>query len=155
MRRAIVWWGVSALLAMSAGCAVDSVSTPAPTGPSEMSLSLMLTLERDVMPQDGVSTSRLTVFARDADALPKGSLPLRVDVLVQAPGGGWVPADFGTLSNKWPVTAADGYAYVTYQAPPKPAPSVNSVASVSDIMCFMCACSCAKGSPGASLSASR
>lgn len=126
MKRAIVWWGVSALLAFSAGCAVDSVSTPAPTGPSEMSLSLMLTLERDVMPQDGVSTSKLTMFARDAQALPKGSLPMRVDVLVQAPGGGWVAADFGTLSNKWPVTAADGFAHVTYQAPPKPAPSVNT-----------------------------
>lgn len=119
--------GVVTLVALLAGaCAVDEVSVPAPTGPSELGLSLTLSLDRDIMPQDGQSTTNLTVLARDANAQPKANVPLRVDILVQATGGGWVAADFGSLTNRWPVTGSDGTARVTYQAPPKPAPTVES-----------------------------
>jgi PKD repeat protein len=114
---------VLAAVAACAGCAVDKVDTPSPTGPSELALSLQLQLDRDTMPQDGQSTNVLTVLARDGQARPISGVPLRVDTLVQAPNGAWVVADFGAINNRWPQTGSDGAARVTYQAPAKPAPN--------------------------------
>jgi len=74
--------------------------------------------------QDGVSTSRLNITARDANGLLKGGVAMRLDILVQDVNGGLVPADYGTLSNRWPSTGSDGKAVVTYQAPPTPSGGV-------------------------------
>lgn len=120
MRRAIVWWGVSALLAWSAGCAVDSVSTPAPTGPSEMSTSLTLAVTPDVIRQDGSSTATVSVHARDAVGLPIPGLTVRLDILV-----GSTVVDFGTLFNRSVSTGSDGRATTTYQSPAPPPPSAQ------------------------------
>lgn len=115
MRRAIIWWGVSALLAWSAGCAVDSVSVPAPTGPSEMSTSLTMSVTPDIIRQDGSSTATVSVHARDAVGLPIPGLNVRLDTLV-----GSTVVDFGTLFNRSVSTGTDGRATTTYQSPGAP-----------------------------------
>ena len=109
----------------SVSCGVGGVSVPTPTGPSELGLSLEINATPDVISQDGVSTSRLNIMARDEKGLPKSGVAMRVDVLVPGTGGALVLADYGTLSNKWPTSGSDGRAEVTYQSPPQPPPTVN------------------------------
>jgi PKD repeat protein len=116
-RRAAV---VTLAVVASVSCSVDPASIPIPTGPSELSVSLAVTATPDMISQDGVSTSRLNITARDANGLPKAGVPMRLDILVQDVNGGLVPADYGTLSNRWPSTGGDGTVAVTYQAPPTP-----------------------------------
>jgi PKD repeat protein len=114
----------------SVSCGVGSVSIPTPTGPSELALSLEITASPDVISQDGVSTSRLTITARDEKGLPKSGVAMRIDVMVPTPDGP-VAADYGTLSTKWPTTGNDGKAVVIYQAPPQPAPTVTTDTTIS------------------------
>jgi len=125
MRRAVIWWGVSALLAVSVGCAVDSVSTPAPTGPSEFSTSLGISVTPDMIRQDGSSTATVALHARDATGLPVVGLSVRLDVLV-----GTTVVDFGTLANRTLSTGTDGRATTTYQSPSAPPPSVQDDTTV-------------------------
>lgn len=114
-----------AALVASASCSVEPVSVPSPTGPSELALSLELAAAPDVISQDGVSTSRLSIQARGPNSLPVGGVPLRVDVMVPSEEG-LVVADYGTLSDRWPTTGSDGKAAVVYRAPPAPAPTVTN-----------------------------
>lgn len=125
MRRAIVWWGVSALLAVSAGCAVDSVSIPAPTGPSEFSTSLTMAVTPDIIRQDGASTATVSLHARDAMGLPIPGVTVRLDILV-----GSTVVDFGTLFNRTVSTGSDGRASTTYQSPAAPPPSAQDDTTV-------------------------
>jgi PKD repeat protein len=122
--RAVVFVFATALTSVS--CGVGGVSIPTPTGPSELALSLEISAAPDVISQDGVSTSRLNIMARDEKGLPKSGVPMRVDVLVAGTGGALVVADYGTLSNKWPTSGSDGRAQVTYQSPPQPPPTVTT-----------------------------
>ncbi len=117
---------LAGVLAAGAACAVDSVDPPAPTGPAELGLSLSLVLSRDVMSQDGTSATELSITARDENGQPKAGVSLRVDIMVRDANGAWVEADFGILSNRWPTTASNGVAQVTYQSPPKPALGATS-----------------------------
>ena len=112
-----------------AACSVEGVTVPTPTGPSELGLSLQITATPDVISQDGVSTSRLTITAFGPNGLPLGGVPLRVDIMVPGENGP-VVADYGTLSDKWPTTGSDGRAVVIYQAPPQPPPTVTSDTTV-------------------------
>jgi PKD repeat protein len=125
MRRAIVWWGVSALLAWSAGCAVDSVSVPAPTGPSEFSTSLSMAVTPDILRQDGSSTATVSLHARDAMGLPIPGVSVRLDILI-----GSTVVDFGTLSHRTVATGSDGRATTTYQSPAAPPPSAQDDTTV-------------------------
>jgi PKD repeat protein len=125
MRRAIVWWAVSALLGLAAGCAVESVSTPAPTGPSEFSTSLGISVTPDMIRQDGSSTATIALHARGAEGLPVVGLTVRLDVLV-----GSTVVDFGTLSNRTVSTGTDGRATTVYQSPSAPPPSVQDDTTV-------------------------
>lgn len=125
MRRAIVWWGVSAVLAWSAGCAVDKVSMSAPTGPSEMSTSLTMAVTPDLIRQDGSSTASISLHARDAVGLPISGLTVRLDLLV-----GSTMVDFGTLSHRTLSTGSDGRATSTYQSPPAPPASAQNDTTV-------------------------
>jgi len=117
LRRAVV---VACAALATVSCGVEPASVPVPTGPSELALSLALSASPDMISHDGVSTSRLNITARDAVGLPKAGVALRLDILVQDVNGGLVPADYGTLSNKWPSTGSDGTVGVTYQSPPTP-----------------------------------
>jgi PKD repeat protein len=115
---------VLAVALTGAACSVGGVDVPTPTGPSELGLSLEMSASPDVISQDGVSTSRLTIIARGPNGLPQGGVPLRVDVMVPTDSG-LVVADYGKLSDRWPTTGNDGKAVVIYQAPPQPAPTVT------------------------------
>ncbi len=117
IHRAVV---VTLAVVASVSCSVEPASVPVPTGPSELALSLGVTASPDMISQDGVSTSRLIITARDANGLPKPGVAMRLDILVQDIGGALVPADYGTLSTRWPTTGGDGTVGVTYQAPPTP-----------------------------------
>jgi hypothetical protein len=97
-----------------------------PTGPSELSLSLSLSAQPDIISQDGVSASQLKITARGATSQPVSGVSLRVDILVDSIGGGLVAADFGSISNRWPTTGSDGTALVTYRSPAAPAPGVTA-----------------------------
>src|SRR5688572_11723040 len=110
--RALVLVGAAALT--SAACGVEGVNIPTPTGPSELGLSLEMSAAPDVISQDGVSTSRLTITARGPNGLPLGGVALRVDVMVPTDNG-LVVADYGTLTDRWPTTGSDGRAIVTYK----------------------------------------
>jgi PKD repeat protein len=112
-----------------AACGVAGVSAPTPTGPSELGLSLEISATPDVISQDGVSTSRLSILARGPNGLPMSGVALRVDVLVPTDNG-LVVADYGKLSDRWPTTGTDGRALVVYQAPPQPAPTVTTDTTV-------------------------
>lgn len=122
LTRAIVLVAAAALGAVS--CSVEGVKVPTPSGPSELGLSLELTATPDIISQDGVSTSTLNILARGPNGLPQGGVPMRVDIMVPADNG-LVVADYGTLSDRWPTTASNGRATVTYKAPPQPAPTVT------------------------------
>jgi PKD domain len=107
--------GLAALLAASAGCTVHSTEPPPLTGPSQLGLALRVSASPASIPQDGVSTSSITVLAIDENGRPKAGLPLRVDMLVDGQA-----VDFGTLSARSLTTGSSGTAFVTFTAPATP-----------------------------------
>ncbi len=102
------------------GCMVHKAETPDLAGPSEFALSFGLTATPDAISHDGGSQSTIAVKAYDANGKPKPSVRFRLDMFV-----GSTPADYGTLSVKEVVTAADGRATVVYTAPPPPPAGTN------------------------------
>lgn len=112
----------------SSACGVEPATMPSPFGPAELALSLELAASPDVISQDGVSTSRVNIVARGPSGQPVSALALRVDVMVPTDAG-MVVADFGSLSDRWPTTGADGRVAVVYRAPPHP-----PVTATSDVM---------------------
>ncbi|HEX6463036.1 MAG TPA: PKD domain-containing protein [Vicinamibacterales bacterium] len=103
------------LTASLSACTVHKAEVPPLTGPSSLGLSLSIATAPDVLPQDGQSTSIVTITAFDSNGQPKANLNLRVDIAV-----GGVVTDFGRLSAKNAVTDASGRAALIYQAPPAP-----------------------------------
>jgi len=120
---------ITAILAVT-GCSLDKQSAPDLTGPSEMGLSLAVTVTPDAITQNGQAQATVEIVARDAMNQPVRGLTLRLETLIPIDGGGLVPADFGTLSSKTASTGNDGRASVVYQAPPAPPPSANSDTTV-------------------------
>jgi PKD repeat protein len=106
---------VAVLVAMTAGCALDSQKAPSVTGPSELGLSLGVSASPDFITQDGVSRSVIEVQARNANSQPVAGLTVRIDTAVDGQ-----LAEFGTLSAKSISTNGDGRASVVYTAPPPP-----------------------------------
>src|SRR5262245_12350703 len=99
-------------LALLGSACVSSTEIPPLTGPSEFALSFNLTATPDTIPQDGRSTSTITLTARQGDGKPAVGQVFRLDMLV-----GFVPADYGSLTQKTVVTGSDGKATVAYTAP--------------------------------------
>ena len=96
------------------GCTLDKQSAPPLAGPSELALSIALSVTPDIITQDGHSQSAIDVVARDANSQPVRGLTLRLD-LVDADNAA---IDFGTLSSRTISTNSDGRASVTYTSPP-------------------------------------
>ena len=96
----------------AAGCTVHKNEAPQLSGPSELSLSLSSAANPDTLTQDGQSQSTIVVRARDANAQPVRSLPVRLDIVVNG-----AVQDFGRLSAKNVATGGDGTATVIYTAP--------------------------------------
>ena len=94
---------------LAAGCTISDSQPPPLAGPSEMSLSLALSANPDVLSQDGGSQSVITIDARDHNGQPVANTLLRLEI----EGG-----DFGSLSARSVVTNSTGRASFTYTAPP-------------------------------------
>jgi PKD repeat protein len=99
--------------AVAAGCTMANVEPPPLSGPSEMSLSLAITANPDVLSLDGSSQTLVTVEARDTNGQLVPNVPLRVDIRAN----GQV-TDFGSISARTLVTGSNGRATFTYTAPP-------------------------------------
>ena len=100
-------------LVLAGACTLDKQAAPALTGPSELGLSLAITASPDQLPEDGQSTSMITVIARDANSQPVSGLTLHGQLLV-----GGAPTDVkGTLSSQTISTDSTGKATVMFTAP--------------------------------------
>lgn len=117
-------WMLAGAVVVSASCSVESTSIPQPTGPSELGLSLSVTATPDVIRQDGVAQSTISIVARDVHGLPpQSAISFRLDLLKN----GQV-VDFGVLSSRTITTGSDGRATATYLSPgPPPADATSDV----------------------------
>lgn len=112
--------------AMVAGCTVKKTNPPSLTGPSELSMSLSVQANPDVITQDGASQSQIVIVARDANGQPERiPIPVRLEITV-----GGVAVDYGRLSARNLVTGTDGRASASYTAPPAPLESVDTHTTV-------------------------
>src|SRR5262245_19488447 len=116
MARPRSWVATLALAAAGLpGCMTQAQDKPPLTGPSEFGTSITLAVNPDVLRQDGVSQSLVTITARNQNGQPLPNLPVRAEITVNG-----IIADFGTLSAKNLVTDASGKATLVYTAPPSP-----------------------------------
>jgi trimeric autotransporter adhesin len=107
-------------------CTLDKTPIPSLSGPSELGLSISITASPDQLPEDGQSTSTITVVARDANSQPVSGLMLKGDILA-----GGLPTDVkGTLSSHSISTNNSGVATVIFTAPVQAAtdPSHTTIA---------------------------
>lgn len=106
--------GILVLLsaAFAASCTVTDTAAPPLTGPSEMSLSLAISANPDVLSLDGASQALVSIDARDANGQPAANIPLRIEILADGQA-----VDYGTLSARTLVTGSNGRATLTYTAP--------------------------------------
>jgi PKD repeat protein len=107
--------GAAAVALLLGACTMKSEEVPPLTGPSEMGLSVGVTVAPDILTQDGASQSVVTVTTRDVNGQPVRNVSMRAELLV---GGSLV--DFGSLSARNIVSDADGRATLVYTAPPAP-----------------------------------
>jgi PKD repeat protein len=114
MRKLLVYAAALPLAAVAA-CTVHQSDTPNLSGPSSNALSVTVTATPDTLPQDGTSTSRIVIKALNAGGQPYPNLSVRLDM--QQSG---TTQDFGTLTARTLLTAADGTASTTYTAPAGP-----------------------------------
>ena len=117
--------GVAAAALLLGACTMKSQETPDLTGPSEMALSVNVTVSPDILTQDGASQSVVTILTRDFNGQPVRNVSLRAEIMV---GGSAV--DFGALSARNIVSDADGLATLVYTAPPAPAVSPDNFTDV-------------------------
>ena len=114
---------VLVMATFATACSVTDTPPPPPAGPSEMSLSLAITANPEVLSLDGASQSQIEVLARDSNGQPKTSLLLRAEIVADG-----VLVDYGSLSARTRVTDSAGRATFTYTAPPLvggPIPQLN------------------------------
>jgi len=110
--------GFKSLLALGltalsvASCTIEDTQPPALSGPSEMSLSLNLAANPDVLSMDGASQSQVSIEARDSNGQPASNVPLRVEILADGQS-----VDFGSISARTVVTNGNGRATFVYTAP--------------------------------------
>jgi PKD repeat protein len=110
--RSAVALGVAVLLS---ACTVHKTEVPTLSGPSGLGTNISITVSPDVLPQDGLSQSLVTITALNNVGQPAANVQLRADIAV-----GGVFTDFGRLSAKSLVTDGTGRATTTYTAPPAP-----------------------------------
>ncbi len=103
---------VVVLAALVAACTTKKTETPAPSGPSELGLSLDVQASPDVLAQDGRSEAQVDVFARGPNGEPLANVDIRLDVAVNHQF-----TDFGRISAKSLRTGGDGRARAIYRAP--------------------------------------
>jgi len=113
----------AALAALSTvGCTVSSVDVPGLQGPSELGLSITLTVVPDILSLDGASQAQVTIVVRDAQGQPLANVTLRAEILA----AGRI-VDCGALSARTLATGDDGRAWLTYTAPQFPCDASGEV----------------------------
>ena len=98
--------------ALAGSCTLADSQPPPLAGPSEMSLSLAITANPDVLSLDGSSQTLVTVDARDSNGQPAANVPLRVEIIANGQS-----IDFGSISARTLVTGSNGRVSFTYTAP--------------------------------------
>jgi PKD repeat protein len=109
--RTITLSVIAALAATAlAGCTVKDVDTPQLAGPSSLARTILISIDRDTLLQDGLQEAaiRLTANVQPGES---ENVRLRAQVFVDG-----VAQDFGTLSNKSPITPTT----IFYRAPAAP-----------------------------------
>jgi PKD repeat protein len=97
-------------VATVAGCTVSDVDTPPLAGPSSLARTIVMTADRDTLVQDGVQEAAIRLTAQVQPGQSE-NVRLRAQVFVDG-----VAQDFGTLSNKNPITPTT----IFYRAPAAP-----------------------------------
>lgn len=105
------------LLGITAGC-TNEVKIPDFAGPSTLGYSILLTASPDAIIQDGVSSTTITITARDEAGQPIVGRPLRAEIQVDG-----ITQDYGSLNTKSPVTGST----LRYTAPPPSAIAAGQV----------------------------
>lgn len=124
-----------ALVVVLNGCGLEEIEVPDLDGPSEMSLSVRLTANPDIITADGVSTSLVQATVRDHNARPVAGR----DIFFAIADESGRPADIGTLRASGSVgvgtgvvvkTNAQGIAQVIYEAPARTDATANQLIRV-------------------------
>ena len=116
--RTIKLSAIAALAATAfAACTIKDVDTPAFSGPSSMARTIIMTADRDTLLQDGVSEAAIRITAQVQPGQSE-NVRLRAQVFVDG-----VAQDFGTLSNKNPITPTT----IFFRAPAAPTTSAGQV----------------------------
>jgi PKD repeat protein len=98
--------------ALAGSCTLADSQPPPLAGPSEMSLSLAITANPDVLSLDGSSQTLVTVDARDSNGQAAANVPLRVEIIANGQS-----IDFGSISARTLVTGSNGRVSFSYTAP--------------------------------------
>ncbi len=98
-------------------CTVKDVDTPSLQGPSSLARTIVMTADRDTLVQDGVQEAAIRLTAQVQPGQSE-NVRLRAQVFVDG-----VAQDFGTLSNKNPITPTT----IFYRAPAAPASAAGQV----------------------------
>ena len=101
---------VAAVAVTFAACTVSDVDAPQMAGPSSLARTIIMHADRDTLVQDGVSEAAIRLTAQ---VQPGQSENIRLRAQVYVDG---VAQDFGTLSNKFPITPTT----IFYRAPAAP-----------------------------------
>src|SRR5215213_8533988 len=88
--------------ATGAACTMTDTVAPPLAGPSEMSLSLAIAANPDVLSLDGSSQTLITIEARDTNGQLAPNIPLRIGILADGH-----ETDFGTVSARTLVTGGN------------------------------------------------
>lgn len=128
---------VLALLLAFNACGLDKVQVPELDGPSELGLSVKVTITPDVVTADGFSTALIQATVRDQNGQTVAGRSLFF--AIEAQGG--LPADIGTLydqngqqlSSGTAIvrTAGNGVAQVVYQTPARTDATANQTVVIS------------------------
>lgn len=100
-----------------AGCTVKDVDAPQLAGPSSLARTINISVDRDTLIQDGVQEAAIRLTANVQPGQSE-NVRLRAQVFVDG-----VAQDFGTLSNKSPITPTT----IFYRAPAAPASGSGQV----------------------------
>lgn len=110
--------------ATMAACTVKDVDTPQLAGPSSLARTIVMTADRDTLVQDGVQEAAISLKAQVQPGQSE-NVRLRAQVFVDG-----VAQDFGTLSNKNPITPTT----IFYRAPAAPTNAAGQTATTVTIV---------------------
>ena len=115
---------VLAAAVLAASCTMKNQDAPPLTGPSEFGTSITVSVTPDVLEQNGIARSTVTVTVRDPNGQPLPNRQMRAEIIVNDQ-----PADFGLLSARNIFSGSDGRAIFYYTAPS----NLSGVESIIDI----------------------